>query len=64
MHALFEGDNKNNLVDVFFIHVILFGRPFFNQIQEIQYHFLELRDDLLLFTMSYFVSFVVSSMWF
>ena len=63
MCAPFEGNNKNNLVDVLLIHIILFGL-LLNQIQEIQYHFRELRDDLLLFTMSYFVSFVVSSMWF
>ena len=63
MCAPFEGNNKNNLVDVLLIHIILFGL-LLNQIQEIQYHFRELRDDLLLFTMSYFVSFVVSSIWF
>ena len=63
MCALFEGNNKNNLVDVFLFTLSSFA-PLFNQIQEIQYHFVELRDDLVLFAMSYFVSFVVSSMWF
>ena len=42
---------------MFFLFTLSSLAPLFNQIQEIQYHFLELRDDLLLFTMSYFVSF-------